>query len=543
MYDVLIIGGGAAGLSAAIRAKSNNKIKCAVVSKVHPLRSQTCMAQGGMNAALSNNNKYGEDSIDKHIKDTIKGGFNLSDQNAVELFCEKAPECVIKLEHMGMIFSRDQQGKIAQRPFGGAKTARTCFSRDYTGHNLLSTLYSNCIKNDIQIYDEHFCNSIITENEKVKGIAMTDIKTGELKTVPAKAVIIATGGLTSIYKNNVNSVTTKGDGIALAFLAGANLKDMEFIQFHPTSLADKGILLSEAARGEGGYLINSNHERFVDELSSRDTVSQAIQNEIDGGRGVNGHVFLDLRHLGTEKIKKRLPQIQKIVKDFYDIDCAKELIPVKPAAHYIMGGIETNLNCETNIKGLFAAGESACISIHGANRLGGNSLMETIVFGKIAGENASKYAVNTESPDITEINFNEPQFDKGEIPVSDIKDELAETMDSCAGIKRSEPLLQKGLDKIKEFKEKYKNIRIENTSKIFNQEKIEAYELKNMLTLAEVILKSAKERKESRGAHKRTDYKNRDDSKYLKHTIARYKEEGDLQISYKDVTITNYYPE
>lgn len=552
-YDVLIVGGGATGLRAAIEAGSHKNIKCAVVSKVHPLRSQTCMAQGGMNASLNNNPGKSDDSIDKHIKDTIVGGSYLSDQNAVELFCESAPECVIELEHLGMIFSRNADGKIAQRPFGGGASPRTCYARDYTGHNLLYTLYSNCLKNNIKFYTECYVSSLIVENNKVQGVVIIDLKTGRIITISAKAIIMATGGATTLYNNNVNSVTTTGDGIALAYKSGATLKDMEFVQFHPTSLANKGILISEAARGEGGHLINNKGERFVDELKSRDVVAQAIQREIDDGRGLNNHVFLDIRHLGEEKIKQKLPQIRKIAMDFSDTDCISALIPVKPAAHYLMGGIDCNEKCETSIKGLFAAGECSCVSVHGANRLGGNSLMETIVFGKIAGSNATNYAINQKNQINPKINkeyektiTNKISYFKSkkekELTTYEIRTALYNIMRKSAGIFRSQISLKDGLDQIRLLEDKCNNLYIKNTQNIFNYELVNTFELENMIKLAKCILAGAYARKESRGAHFRTDFPQRNDSSFLKHTIVKYNEKDDPAISYKEVNIKNHYP-
>ncbi|MFC1647467.1 FAD-binding protein [Patescibacteria group bacterium] len=513
-YDILIVGGGGAGLRAALECCNNENLKVCVISKVHPLRSQTCMAQGGMNAAING-------STDAHIKDTIKGGDDLSDEEAVKLFCEKAPEAVYELEKMGMIFSRNDDGKISQRAFGGNSEVRTCYSRDYTGHNLMTTLYTECLKNEVEFLNEWFVQSLIVEDKIVKGVNAFDIASGEFYEIHAKAVILATGGAGQIYRNTVNAVISTGDGMALAFRAGCGLRDIEFVQFHPTTLHHKPLLISEGTRGEGAHLINKDGERFVKELAPRDIVSRAIEKEIEEGRGIDGAVHLDLRHLDKEVILGKLSQIHKICLEFANLDCTKEPILVKPGVHYMMGGIAVNIDSETEIKGLFAAGECACIGIHGANRLGGNSLMETVVFGKHVGEKALEFADNEARKSIKE-HSEPPKFDnEGNENPYKLKQELQTEMLINAGLFRNHESLTKGLECVKKFQKRYKSISIPN-NKNYNFALYEAFELKNMLDIAQAILESGLKRQESRGAHYRTDYPERDDIKFKEHSLIYY---------------------
>lgn len=510
-YDIVIIGGGGTGLTAALNCDKNLKI--CILSKVHPLRSQTCMAQGGMNAAV-------DGSIQAHIDDTIRGGDDLSDEISVKYFCEKAPEAIEDLEKMGMIFSRTEKGKIAQRPFGGNSEVRTCYSRDYTGHNLITTLYTQCLKNEIEFLNEWFATELVVDDGKISGLNAYDISTGELHTISAKSIIIATGGAGQIYKNTVNATISTGDGMALAYRTGCALKDIEFVQFHPTTLHHRPLLISEGTRGEGAHLINKNEERFVDELAERDVVARAIQKEINEGRDFNGAVHLDLKHLDKEVVLGKLSQIHKIAKEFGNLDCLKEPIPVKPGAHYFMGGISTNEECETEIKGLFAAGECACAGIHGANRLGGNSLMETVVFGKKAGINASKFASNKSETLINKSNTTKEQKNGNEDQYK-IKHELKDIMLKNAGIFRNEESLQQALDKVNILIEKSQNLKKSEPSP-FNYEFYDSLELKNMLDIAKAILKSALKRRESRGAHFRTDFPERDDQNFKEHSLIYY---------------------
>ena len=511
-YDIVIIGGGGTGLTAALNC--NKELKVCVISKVHPLRSQTCMAQGGMNAAI-------DGSIQSHIDDTFKGGDDLSDENSVRYFCEEAPEAIKDLQKTGMIFSRNHKGKIAQRAFGGNSKTRTCYSRDYTGHNLITTLYTECLKNKVEFSDEWFVDSLIVEDRKITGLTAYDISTGNHHTIEAKSVILATGGAGQIFKNSVNATISTGDGMALAYRAGCALKDIEFVQFHPTTLHHRPLLISEGTRGEGAHLINKNNERFVNELAERDTVARAIQKEIEEGRGIKGAIHLDLRHLDKEAVLGKLSQIHKIAKEFANIDCTKEPIPVKPGVHYFMGGISTNKECETEIKGLFAAGECACAGIHGANRLGGNSLMETVVFGKKAGVNASEYAQNTQFTPLKN-NIEAESFDQeGTENLYEIKNELKTEMLNNAGIFRHEDSLFKGMDALKQLQNRFENIYVKPKSR-YNHTLYNALELKNMLSIAQAIVKCALDRKESRGAHFRTDYPERDDQNFIKHSLIYY---------------------
>lgn len=548
-HDVIIIGAGLAGMRTAIEA-ARQGLNAAIVTKVHPVRSHSVAAQGGINAAIGEN-----DSWDAHAFDTVKGSDYLGDQDAIEIMCKEAPKDILEMDSMGAIFSRDEKGKIAQRPFGGAGFPRTCFAADRTGHALLHLLYEQVVKYGIGIYEEWFVLSIVVEDEKVCGIIAMDIRTGILHRLQAKAIILATGGYGRVYKNSTNALINTGDGMNLALNAGAPLMDMEFVQFHPTTLKTTGILVTEGARGEGGYLLNSLGQRFMSryapnalELASRDVVSRAEQQEIEENRGIDGCVLLDLRHLGEEKIKERLPQIRNLAIDFEGIDPVKEPIPIKPGAHYSMGGIKIDVNGAAGVKGLFAAGECACVSVHGANRLGGNSLLDTIVFGRRAGISASIYAKENnikEFPDYwlketahsIAVITNRRTGERGSV----IRDELANIMIKNVGVFRDNERLTAAKEKIEELKERYNNICLEDKSDVFNTELLEAIELKNLLTIAESIVLGAINRTESRGAHFRLDYPKRDDENWLKHTMF-YKDEDKIRIDYKGVVITKYKP-
>ncbi|WP_456392886.1 succinate dehydrogenase flavoprotein subunit [Persephonella sp.] len=562
-YDILIVGAGGAGLMAALEASKAKDLKLAVISKVYPTRSHTGAAQGGINAALANVDP--SDSPEVHTFDTVKGSDYLGDQDAIEYMCEEAPKRIYELEHLGVPFSRLPDGRIAQRPFGGAGFPRTCYAADKTGHVILHTLYEQCLKNGVEFLNEWYVHELLVDNGEVKGVIAIDIRTGEVHAIQAKAVIFATGGYARVYwVRNTNAIGSTGDGMAICYRAGIPLKDMEFVQFHPTGLRSTGILVTEGARGEGGYLINNKGERFMEkyapnkmELAPRDLVARAIETEILEGRGwgegMMAYVHLDLRHLGAKKIKERLPQIRMLAIDFEGVDPIEEPIPVRPTAHYSMGGIhvedyETSM---TNVKGVFAVGECACVSVHGANRLGGNSLLDIVVFGKPAGAAAVEYARN--KPEDNSYNYKaEEERARREVEellkkegtenINDIRMEMAQTMWDKVGIFREEKPMQEAIEKIKELKERYKNLAPGDSGKLFNTALINYLELGYLLDLAEVIAITAEMRKESRGAHARRDYPERDDENFLKHSMAYYTEDGP-KIEYTEVRITKYEPQ
>jgi succinate dehydrogenase / fumarate reductase flavoprotein subunit len=557
-HDILIIGGGLAGLRAAIEAKKSGR-DVAILSKVHPLRSHSVAAQGGINAALGNAPTPTKDTWENHAFDTIKGSDYLADQDAVEIMCREAMERVIEMEHWGTLFSRTEDGKIAQRPFGGAGFPRACYAADRTGHNLLHTLYEQVIGLQIPVYEEWYTLSLVVEDGRCAGILGLDFFGGRIVLIQAKAVILATGGYGRIYLRSTNAVINTGSGCFLAYRAGVPLEDMEFVQFHPTSLYGTNILITEGARGEGGYLINANGERFMGryaphlmELGPRDIVARGTQTEIDQGRGFEGgSVHLDLRHLGKEKILDRLPGIRQIAMDFAGVDPISEPIPIQPAQHYSMGGIPTNTNGETPLPGLFAAGECACVSVHGANRLGGNSLLETLVFGERAGRKAAEQAGKEKKiPDkaifqerlrVFQSGLEEIFGRKGEEPSFLIRDEMKTLMTSQVGIFRGESALLAARDKIQELKKRFLKTGLKQKSLAFNSEFVQYWELEGMLHLAEAIVEGALARKESRGSHFRVDYPTRDDKHWLCHTLA-FKTAGGVRLDYKKVSITSYPP-
>jgi succinate dehydrogenase/fumarate reductase flavoprotein subunit len=557
-HDVIVVGGGLAGLRAAIEASA--LVDTAVVSRVHPLRSHTGAAQGGINAALGNSPESKDDNVEKHAFDTIKGSDFLADQDAVELMTRMGPECIFELEHWGCPFSRTEDGRIAQRPFGGAGPSRTCYGADRTGLYLLHTLYQQCLKRKIPEYQEYFVTSLIVDRNRCHGVIALNLRTGELVPITAKATILATGGASWIYSVSTNSMINTGNGMTLAYRAGVPLKDMEFIQFHPTSLYPSGILITEGARGEGGHLVNAKGERFMAryaakamELAPRDIVSRSIQKEIDEGQGFDdAYVHLDLRHLGREKIMKRLPGIRDICLTFADLDPIDEPIPVRPAAHYTMGGIDCNSNCETVIRGLYAAGECSCISVHGANRLGGNSLLECVVFGKVAGEESSKFSKS--SHEILNRELIESSLEREEKRIEGlqrgngaenpaaIRDDARVILTEKVGIFRSGPALEEALERIRMLKTRLTQLRAINSDATFNLDLVRGLEVEAMVELAEIITASALERHESRGAQLRLDWPQRDDEHFLKHTVARYMPAGPM-LEYSDVRITRYKPE
>ncbi|HIQ48664.1 MAG TPA: succinate dehydrogenase flavoprotein subunit [Aquifex aeolicus] len=562
-YDAVVIGGGGAGLRTAIEIANDPNIKVAVVSKVYPTRSHTGAAQGGMNAALGN--VIPDDNPEVHAYDTIKGSDFLADQDAVFFMTEKAPEIIYELDRWGVPFSRLPDGRIAQRPFGGASFPRTVFAADKTGHVLLHTLFEQAIARDnITFFNEYFLLDLIHDGERVKGVTVYDIRNGEVLFLRAKAVILATGGFARIYWfRSTNAIGNTGDGQAVALRAGVPLKDMEFIQFHPTGLAKTGILLSEACRGEGGYLLNREGERFMKryapdkmELAPRDIVSRAIETEIREGRGVGtgarGYVYLDLRHLGEEKIKERLPQVRQLAIDFEGVDPVKDLVPIRPSAHYCMGGIHiTNYKTlETTLKGLYAVGECACVSVHGANRLGGNSLTELIVFGKYCGIAVREFVKETDFVSAKEIEGKKSEEfienllkREGKENLAEIRAQMGEVTWAKVGIFRDEKSLKEAYEELTELLERWKNIPVIDKSKVFNTNLIEVLELRNMLEIARVVAYSALHRRESRGGHSREDYPQRDDKNFLKHSLVYYDQKGNIKLEYIPVKITKYKPE
>jgi len=556
--DILIVGGGLAGLSAALKIPP--EFDAVVISKVHPLRSHSVAAQGGINAALANHPEGKHDSWELHAFDTIKGSDYLADQNAVELMCKEAIPTIYELEHMGAPFSRFPDGTIAQRPFGGGGFPRTCYAADRTGHVLLHTLYEQCIKKNVKFLDEWLVCKLVIKNNRCLGVTALDLSSGKVVPIKAKAVIFATGGYGRVYLRTTNSYINHGSGIGIAYKAGIPLKDMEFVQFHPTSLYGTNILITEGARGEGGYLINKEGRRFMEnyaphamELAPRDIVARAIQTEIESGRGINDeYVYLDLRHLGAEKIMKRLPGIREIAINFAGVDPIEEPIPIQPAQHYSMGGIDVNEKCETIVPGVYAAGECACVSVHGANRLGGNSLLETIVFGKIAGSQSSQYVkegfidFKDEKELHDSVNEIEQKIKKWLSRTSgtrahELLNKLKIVATEMVGIFRNGKDLSFALDTIRQLREDYNNAYLAGSNLKFSQELVNIIEFEMMLDLAEVITLGALNRTETRGSHYRTDFKERNDKEWLKHTLVTYTEKGP-KISYKEVIITKYEP-
>jgi succinate dehydrogenase / fumarate reductase flavoprotein subunit len=540
-----------AGMRAALEAVRQGA-DLGVLSKVHPIRSHSVAAQGGINAALGEG-----DTWEAHAFDTVKGSDFLADQDAVEIFTQEAPSDIIELERMGTIFTRMDDGRIAQRPFGGAGAPRACYIADITGQAIVHVLYEQMIKHQVNVYEEWFVLDLVVLDGRCRGVVAMDMRTGQIHLVQANAVVLATGGLGRVYHPTTNSMICTGDGMALAYRAGAPLQDMEMVQFHPTTLKESGILMTEGCRGEGGYLLNSLGERFMAkyapqrlELAARDVVSRAEQTEILEGRGVDGCVLLDLRHLGEEKIKERLPQVRQLALDVEGIDPAKQPIPVRPGMHYSMGGVKTNVDGASPLPGLYAAGEVASISIHGANRLGGNSLMETVVFGRRAGRAATEFARSLPREPLPE-SVSEPSRarlrellerpDGGEIAGA-LRKEMGIAMSTHFGIFRDHDQMAEGLEKLAAIRKRYAAVPVRDKGKVFNLDLLSVLELGFLIDLAEVMAGGAIRREESRGAHSRRDFPERDDEKWMKHTVARLGDAGP-EFSYTPVTQTRWQPE
>ncbi len=565
-FDVLVIGSGGAGLNAAQVA--SQYCKTAVISKVYPTRSHTISAQGGISAALGN---LEEDNWIWHMFDTVKGSDYLADQDSAEYMTKMAPEMIIELEHIGLPFSRTPEGKIAQRPFGGhtaefgkRPVKRACYAADRTGHAMLQTLYEKSIEQGTFFFNEFYCLDLIVTDGAVNGVLCFDVQNGEFHLFNAKAVILATGGSCRVYKTTSNAHINTGDGISLSMRAGFSWCDAEFVQFHPTGIYGAGNLITEGVRGEGGFLINSEGERFMEryaptikDLAPRDIVSRCIAREILEGRGCGNNrdfVFLKIDHIGKDAIMEKLPGIHELALIFSGVDCTKEPIPVCPTAHYQNGGIPTNhlayvLNISSNdnsvIPGLFAAGECAAASVHGANRLGTNSLLDLVVFGRTAGKEAAKYAKKNNFIDLPQnvaengVKFFENLINtNGKYSYWDIYNELTGTMEKNVSVFRTEESLNSAISKINELQDKFDNIKIKDKGRVYNLEVIEALELRNMLIVAKAIAISALNRKESRGGHYRDDYPDRDDDKYLKHSEVLCDERGrEFEVKYRPVRL------
>lgn len=553
--DIAIVGAGLAGMRAAVAiAEKNSKVSVAIIAKTYPIRCHSVCAEGGSAAVLRK-----EDSFDLHAWDTVKGSDFLADQDAVEFFVRECPKEILRLENWGCPWSRNPDGTIAQRAFGGHSVNRTVFAADRTGFHEVHTLYERLLKYDnVEFFSEYFLTNLAIEDNRIQGLSAIELKTGNLVFFKAKAVILATGGAGRLYGFTTYSHQVTGDGMAIAYRCGVPLKDMEFMQFHPTGLVPSGILMTEACRGEGGYLRNKFGERFMQkyapekmELAPRDVVARAMWKEIIEGRAFEGehgpYLALDLTHLGEEKIEQRLPMIREAAIKFLDIDPVEEPLPVKPVQHYTMGGIHTNMFTETPVKGLFAAGECACVSIHGANRLGSNSTVECLVFGRVAGEMALKYIENVKDVKINQEFLKEEEkriFDKigkGNENPHTIKRELNETMDKHLWIFRNGDGLKEAIRKIEELKERYSQASIADDCRKFNVALLSTLEVGYMLDLAEVVAIGALLRTESRGAHYRLDYPERNDKQWLVHTLAYYTREGP-RFEYLPVTITKWKP-
>jgi succinate dehydrogenase / fumarate reductase flavoprotein subunit len=568
-HDVIIVGGGLAGCRAALEIKRiEPKLDVALVAKTHPIRSHSVAAQGGMAATLKNVDI--EDSWEAHAFDTVKGSDYLADQDAVEILTREAPDVVIDLEHMGVLFSRLPDGRIAQRAFGGHSHRRTCYAADKTGHAILHELVNNLRRNGVRIYDEWYVMQLILEDAQAKGVVMFHILDTQLLVVRAKAVMFATGGYGRVYNTTSNDYASTGDGLAMSAVAGVPLEDMEFVQFHPTGLYPVGVLISEAVRGEGAYLINSEGDRFMAnyapskmELAPRDITSRAITREIRAGRGVHPDgsaggpfVYLDLRHMGQEKIMSRVPFCWEEAHRLVGIDAVHQPMPVRPTVHYSMGGIPVNTDGQVRsgpdglVEGFFAAGESACVSVHGANRLGSNSLLECIVYGRRTGKAIAQYVQNRKLPEINEQSYlhaaqeqiNALLNQSGTTRIGQLRQAFQDCMTDYCGVFRSQELMSEGLNQLQKLQQQYQQIYLDDKGNSWNTEIIEALELRSLMVVGEIILTAALNRQESRGAHCREDYPERDDANFLKHTLAYYSPAG-IDLNYLPVTITMFEPQ
>jgi fumarate reductase flavoprotein subunit len=568
-FDVLLVGGGGAGLRAAIAvSETNPELNVAVVSKVYPMRSHTVSAEGGAAAVIKP-----KDSLAEHIYDTISGGDWMCDQDAVEAFVKEAPEELLRLEHWGCPWSREPDGHIAVRPFGGMKNERTWFAADKTGFHMLHTLFQTSLKyKAIARFDEYFVTKLLVDDGRVQGVVAIEIMTGKIHAILAKAVILCTGGCGRIFPFTTNANIKNGDGMAIAYRAGLPLKDMEFVQYHPTGLPFTGILITEAARAEGGYLLNKDGYRYLQdynlgtpqpkpvlrsmELGPRDRLSQAFIKELEKNRTIDTPygpvVHLDIRHLGEKVINTKLPFVRELCLKYQNIDPIKEMIPVRPVVHYIMGGVHTDINAATPLKGLYAAGEVACVSINGANRLGSNSLTELLVFGARAGKAAALFASQSAGPSnhiVAQAMDEQQRIEReflnktgGRERIATIREEMQMTMEKGAGIYRTGKSLAEAAESIAKLKDRFRDVSITDRSHTFNTELIAALELSYMLEVAEAIVHCALNRQESRGAHQRTDFPKRDDDKYLAHSLIYRNEAGSPRVEYLPVTITRWPP-
>ncbi len=568
-HDVMIIGGGLAGSRAALEiARTNPSLSVGLVAKTHPIRSHSVAAQGGIAAVLKNADP--SDTWEAHAFDTVKGSDYLADQDAVEILTREAPDVVIDLEHMGVLFSRFPDGRVAQRAFGGHSHNRTCYAADKTGHAILHELICNLMRYGVQVYDEWYVTRLILEEGQAKGVVMYCLDNGQMEVVRAKAVMVATGGYGRVYNTTSNDYASTGDGLAMTAIAGLPLEDMEFVQFHPTGLYPVGVLISEAVRGEGAYLINSEGRRFMAdyapsrmELAPRDITSRAITREIRAGRGIHqdgsaggAFVYLDLRHMGEAKIMSRVPFCWEEAHRLVGIDAVHQPIPVRPTVHYSMGGIPVNTDgqvrgsAETLVEGFFAAGEAACVSVHGANRLGSNSLLECVVYGRRTGAAIAQYVQNRKLPAIDESRYKQEATaqlqslldQNGSYRIAQIRQQYQDCMTQYCGVFRSEAVMQEGIAKLQEIQQNYAQVRLDDKGKCFNTELIEALELRSLMIVGEMILTSALNRKESRGSHSREDYPDRDDTNFLKHTLTYYSPAG-IDINYMPVTISMFQPQ